>query len=166
MVRPGIALYGYCLPIDNTQAETPLTTQPKVQPNLQPVMIWKTRILCLRKSRARRHRRLQRDLTAQRPMRIALLPVGYSDGLRRELSSTNTKPGGWVIIHGQRAPIVGRISMNLITVDVTAIPHATPGDEVTVLGDHITADDHAALAHTISYEILCGIHSPAHLKEN
>ncbi len=166
IVRPGIALYGYCLPIDNTQAETPLTTQPKVQPNLQPVLIWKTRILSLRNLAPGDTVGYNATYTAQRPMRIALLPVGYSDGLRRELSSTNTKPGGWVIIHGQRAPIVGRISMNLITVDVTAIPHATPGDEVTVLGDHITADDHAALAHTISYEILCGIHSPAHLKEN
>ncbi len=96
-------------------------------------------------------------------MRIALLPVGYSDGLRRELSSTNTKPGGWVLVHTQKAPIVGRISMNLTTVDVTHIPHAKPGDEVTLLGDNITADDHACLAHTISYEILCGIRSPVHL---
>ena len=166
IVRPGIALYGYCLPIDHTQAETKPINQPKVQPTLQPVLTWKTRILSLRNLAPGDAVGYNATYTAQQPMRIALLPVGYADGLRRELSSTNTKPGGWVLIDGDKAPIVGRISMNLTTVDVTAIPRATPGDEVTVLGDRITADDHAALAHTISYEILCGIRSPAHLKEN
>jgi alanine racemase len=91
-------------------------------------------------------------------MRVALLPVGYADGLRRELSATNAKPGGWVMLHGVRAAILGRISMNLTVVDVTDIPSVQAGDEAIVLGDGITADDHAALARTISYEILCGIH--------
>jgi len=84
--------------------------------------------------------------------------VGYADGLRRELSSTNERPGGWVMLHGQRAPILGRVSMNLTVVDVTAIPNVKPGDQAIVLGEGVTADDHARLARTISYEILCGIH--------
>ena len=67
------------------------------------------------------------------------------------------------MIHGQRAPIVGRISMNLTTVDVTDVLAARLGDEVTVLGDGITADDQARLAGTISYEILCGVRAPAQL---
>jgi alanine racemase len=96
--------------------------------------------------------------TAGQPMRIALLPAGYADGLRRELSSTSEKPGGWVMIHGQRAPILGRISMNLTVVDVSHIPGVAPGDPAVLLGPGITADDHARLAQTISYEILCGIH--------
>ena len=62
------------------------------------------------------------------------------------------------MIHGQRAPILGRISMNLTVVDITSIPGVQAGDEATLLGEGITADDHAALAHTIAYEILCGIH--------
>ena len=78
------------------------------------------------------------------------------------LSSTNARPGGWVILHPrdgspQRAAIVGRVSMNLTMVDVTAIPGVRIGDEVVVLGDGIPAVDHARLAQTIPYEILCGI---------
>jgi alanine racemase len=90
-------------------------------------------------------------------MRLALLAVGYSDGLRRSLSSTNEKAGGWVMIGGQRAAIVGRVSMNLTMVDVTGIEGVEVGDEVVLLGDGVTADDHARLAGTISYEVLCGV---------
>ena len=103
-------------------------------------------------------------------MRLALLPVGYADGLRRELSGTNARPGGWVILQrrdgsgrqseqqtAHRAPIVGRVTMNLTMVDVTTLPGVRVGDEVVVLGDGITADDHARLAQTIPYEILCAV---------
>ena len=88
--------------------------------------------------------------------------MGYADGLRRELSGTNAHPGGWVILHPrggspQRAAIVGRVSMNLTMVDVTAIPGVRIGDEVVLLGEGITAGDHARFAQTIPYEILCGI---------
>jgi alanine racemase len=95
--------------------------------------------------------------TAPGPMRLALLPVGYADGLRRELGSTNARPGGWVMVGGERAAIVGRVSMNLTMVDVTEIEGVQVGDEVVVLGDGVTADDHARVAGTISYEILCGV---------
>jgi len=104
---------------------------------------------------------------APRAMRVALLPAGYSDGLRRELSSTNDRAGneragGWVMVRGsdgvpRRANILGRVSMNLTVVDVTEIDGVQVGDEVLLLGDGVTADDHARLAGTISYEILCGI---------
>jgi alanine racemase len=96
-------------------------------------------------------------------MRLALLPIGYADGLPRELSASNTQPGGWAIVHGQRAPIVGRVSMNLTLLDVTAIPGVNVGDEVILLGDDVTADDHARVARTIPYEILCGLRSPGKL---
>jgi alanine racemase len=62
------------------------------------------------------------------------------------------------MIHGQKASILGRISMNLTVVDITGIPNVRPNDEAILLGEGITADDHARLAHTIAYEILCGIH--------
>ena len=151
MVRTGIALYGYCLP----------TPQPRVQPELQPVLTWKTRIAALRNLAPGDTIGYNATYTAQRPMRIALLPIGYAEGLRRELSSSNAHPGGWAIVQGQRAPIVGRISMNLTTLDVTGIPAAAIDDEVILLGDDITADDHARLTNTIPYEILCAISAPA-----
>ena len=120
-------------------------------------MTWKTRVVDVREVLAGETVGYNATYTAQGPMRLALLPVGYSDGLRRELSSTNAKPGGWVMIGEKRAAIVGRISMNLTMVDVSAIDGVHVGDEVVLLGDGVTADDHARLAETISYEILCGV---------
>jgi alanine racemase len=65
------------------------------------------------------------------------------------------------MVRGQRAAIVGRVSMNLTTVDVTSIADAAAGDEAVLLGDGVSADDHARLAGTIAYEILCGVRASA-----
>ena len=159
MVRSGIALYGYCLPIeqDDTAAEA------KVRCGLQPVMCWKTRVIGLRDVQAGDTVGYNATFRAERLMRLALLPVGYADGLRRELSGSNARPGGWTMVKGRRAAIVGRVSMNLTVVDVTEIPGVAVGDEVVVLGDGVTADDHARLAHTISYEIVCGVRAESRL---
>jgi alanine racemase len=149
MVRCGIALYGYCLPIEGG-------AEPKLRGVLRPAMTWKTRVLDVRDVAAGETVGYNATFTAAEPMRLALLPVGYADGLRRELGGTNERAGGWVMIRGERAGIVGRVSMNLTVVDVTGIEGVRVGDEVVVLGDGVTADDHARLAGTISYEILCG----------
>jgi alanine racemase len=152
MVRCGLGLYGLCLPLDpGPEADA------RLRPSLQPVLSWTTTITTVSEVAAGARIGYSATYTAARPMRLALLPIGYADGLRRELSSSNTRPGGWVMIHGQRAPIVGRISMNLTTVDVTEIAGAEPGEAVTLLGEGITAEDHARLAGTIPYEILCGL---------
>jgi len=151
IVRTGLALYGYTLPIENA-------ANPHILRSIEPVLTWKARVLAVRTLAPGDTVGYNATYTAQNPIRVALIPAGYADGLRRELSSTNARPGGWVMIHNQRAPILGRISMNLTVVDVTRIPAAEPNDEAILLGDGITADDHAALAHTIPYEILCGIH--------
>jgi alanine racemase len=150
MVRSGLALFGYLLPIEGSGRSL-------AGAGVLPVMTWKTRIIGLQEIAADARVGYNGTFVAERPMRLALLPAGYADGLRRELSSTNERPGGWVILRGARAPIIGRISMNLTTVDVSAIPDARVGDEVVLLGEGITADDHARLAGTIAYEILCGI---------
>ena len=126
-------------------------------------MTWKTRITAIRDVAPGESIGYNGIFTAERPMRIALLPVGYADGLRRELSASNATPGGWVMICGQRAPIVGRISMNLTTVDITGLAAANVGDAVVLLGEGITADDHARLARTIPYEILCGVRARSQL---
>ena len=162
MVRSGIALYGYCLPIDESCSDGN-AAQAKVRTGLEPLMKWKTHVIGLREIGAGDAVGYNAIFTAQRPMRIALLPIGYSDGLRRELSGSNAHPGGWTIVKGQRAAILGRISMNLTVIDVTGIPGVAIGDEVVILGDGITADDHARLAHTIPYEITCGVRATPHL---
>jgi alanine racemase len=95
---------------------------------------------------------------AEVPMRLALLPVGYADGFRREASSG--VGDGWVMIAGRKARVVGRVSMNLTTVDVTGMEVAV-GDEVVLLGEGVSAEDHARWCRTIAYEILCGVKARA-----
>ncbi len=163
MVRSGIALYGYCLPIEPEDTVVQTKVQSGIRCGLQPVMSWKTRVIGLREVQAGDTVGYNAIFTAERPMRLALLPVGYADGLRRELSGSNARAGGWTMVHGRRAAIVGRVSMNLTVVDVTEIPGVELGDEVVVLGDDVTADDHARLAHTISYEIVCGVRAESRL---
>jgi len=167
MVRCGCALYGYCVEIEQHKNIASLTAgrgyvHPKLRASLQPVMSWKTRIVSLRHLAAGETVGYNATFTASARMHLAMIPVGYADGLRRELSGTDAHPGGWVILHRgdnspHRAPIVGRVSMNLTMIDVTSIPGVRIGDEVVLLGDNITADDHARLAHTIPYEILCAV---------
>jgi alanine racemase len=91
-----------------------------------------------------------------RPTRLAILPVGYYDGYDRKLSNS-----GHVLIRGKRAPVRGRVCMNMIIVDITHIPECRLDDEAVLLGssgdEKVTADDMAALAGTINYEILSRI---------
>ena len=156
MVRTGLALYGHCLPIAGD-------AQPRLRPALQPVLTWKARVLAVRTLAPGESVGYNATFIADRPTRVALLVVGYADGLRRELSGGR----GWVMLGGTPdgstrapvpAPILGRISMNLTVVDATGIDDVAAGDEAVVLGEGITAEDHARLAGTIAYEILCGIH--------
>jgi alanine racemase len=146
MVRPGIALYGYCLPVGTEEAGALV---------LKPILTWKTRVIGVREIGAGDMVGYGGTFTAKSMMQLALLPIGYSDGFRRDASSG--VGDGWVMIAGQRAPVVGRVSMDLTTVDVTEIAGVAVGDEVVLLGDGVTADDHARWGGTISYEILCGI---------
>ncbi len=154
MVRCGCALYGYCIPIEGADAAS---HQSKLRAALRPVMQWKTRVLDLRDLATGETVGYNATFTAPYPMRLAMLPVGYADGLRRELSGSDARPGGWVMLRGRQARIVGRVSMNLTMVDVSGIEDVRIGDEVVLLGDKITADDHARLAGTIPYEILCAV---------
>lgn len=155
MVRTGLGLYGYCLPVEGGEA--------LVEPALRPVMTWKTRVIGVREVEAGATVGYNAIFAAPRPMRLALLPVGYADGLRRELSGRDEASGGWAMVRGQKAMIVGRVSMNLTVIDVTQIPGVIVGDEAVLLGDGITADDHARLAHTIAYEIVCGMRAEPRL---
>jgi alanine racemase len=153
MVRPGIALYGYYLPFERAGREV---SGSGLRLAVKPALTWKTRILSLRDMRANQSLGYGGIYVTKAPARIAVLPVGYADGLNRKLSSQ-----GRVIIREHYAPIVGRISMDLTLADVTGLPGVSVGDEVVLLGatDGLSVDarEHASLADTVLYEILCGI---------
>jgi alanine racemase len=153
MVRPGIALYGYYLPFERAGREVSGTG---LRLGVNPVLTWKTRILSLRDVRANQALGYGGIYVTKAPARIAVLPVGYADGFNRALSSR-----GRVIVREHYAPIVGRISMDLSLVDVTGLPGVAVGDEAILLGSSdalsVDAREHAALANTVVYEILCGI---------
>ena len=153
MVRPGLALYGYHLSFERAGR---VVSGRGLQLQLKPVLTWKTRILSVREVRAGQALGYGGTYVTKAPARIGVLPVGYADGLNRGLSE-----GGRVIVREHYAPIVGRISMDLTLVDVTGIPDVNVADEVVLLGSedglNVDAREHAELAHTIPYEILCGI---------
>ncbi len=153
MVRPGIALYGYHLPFERAGREV---SGSKLRLAVRPVLTWKTRILSLRDVRANQALGYGGTYVTKGPARVAVLPVGYADGLNRALSSH-----GRVIVREHYAPIVGRISMDLTLADVTGLPGVSVGDEVMLLGSQdglsVDAHEHAVLANTNVYEILCAI---------
>ncbi len=97
--------------------------------------------------------------TAKRPTRLAIISVGYADGFVRAASASDKRPGAEAIVAGQRCPIAGRVSMDLIAIDVTDVPEGrvTRGALVTLLGDAVGVDDLAARAGTIGYEVLTSL---------
>jgi alanine racemase len=153
MVRPGIALYGYYLPFQRAGREVSGGT---LRLPVKPVLTWKTRILSLRDFGANQPLGYGATYLTKAPAHVAVLPVGYADGYNRQLSNR-----GRVIVREHYAPIVGRISMDLTLVDVTGIPGIGVGDEVTLLGTgeglSVDALEHAELANSTPYEILCNI---------
>ena len=148
MVRPGLVLYG--------MYPAPKMKKTKKRIALKPVLSWHTRIIQLKRSPAGTCIGYGRTFVTKRNSLIATLPVGYADGYRRLLSNRAV-----VLVRGKRAPVVGRVSMDLTTVDVTDIRNVQQGDEVVLLGRQgdarISADEMAAWANTISYEIFTSI---------
>jgi len=153
MVRPGLALYGYYLPFERAGREV---SGSGLRLPVKPVLTWKTRILSLRDVQANQALGYGGTYVTKAPARVAALPVGYADGLNRQISSN-----GRVIVRESYAPILGRISMDLTLVDVTGLNGVSVGDEVILLGSSdglsVDAREHAQLAKTIPYEILCNI---------
>ncbi|MEI6306128.1 MAG: alanine racemase [Deltaproteobacteria bacterium] len=146
MVRPGIALYG-ALPSPAFQGKL----------DLQPVMRLKSRIAMMKWVEPGTTVSYGRRFTAGERALIASVPVGYADGYPRALTNR-----GEALVRGVRARVAGTVCMDWIMLDVTAIPEVAIGDEVTLLGSDgaghsVSAEEIAALAGTISYEIFCGI---------
>ncbi len=146
LVRPGIMLYG-CPPCASRRAGDPA---------LVPALRLRTVISQLTDLAAGGSVSYGRTFVAPHDMRIATLPIGYADGLPRLLSGR-----GQALIRGRRAPILGRICMDMTMVDVTCLPDVRVGDEAVLIGrqgvEEITADEVARLTGTISYEVLCRI---------
>jgi alanine racemase len=155
MVRTGLAVYGMCLPIESKDGKPDAGGKGMLATKLKPALTWKTHVTGLREIEKGTAVGYGATFTAQRRMRIALIPVGYADGFRRAASSG--VGNGWVMIAGKKAKVVGRVSMNLTTVDVTGIEGVSVGSEVVLLGEGVSAEDHARWAGTIAYDILCGI---------
>jgi alanine racemase len=151
MVRPGILLYGYSLPATRG-AET--VTNPSL--TVTPVLTWKTRVLTVKDVPAGEAVGYMGTYVTSERSRIAVLPVGYADGYPRLLSNRAR-----VIVRGEYAPVVGRVSMDLTMVDVGHIPGVAVGDEVILIGSSngksVDAVELARLCESVPYEILCGI---------
>lgn len=146
MVRPGIALYGLY----------PSKNVDKSRIELRPAMTLKTRVAHVKKVPKGFRVSYGSTFITDRPTRIATVSIGYADGYNRLLSST-----GQMLVQGQRAPVVGRVCMDLTLLDVGHISNVHPDDEVVVFGkqgnDLISADEIADRLQTINYEIVTGI---------
>jgi alanine racemase len=148
MVRPGHAIYGYISP---ARGEAP----PRIL-HVKPALEWKAKILVVKNVPEGALVGYGGSFRAPRPMRIGVLAVGYADGLPHRLSNK-----GRIIAAGKAAAILGTVSMDLTTIDLSHAESLKPGDEVTILGQDgeakLDAQQIARLAGTISYNILCGI---------
>jgi len=148
MVRAGHAIYGYLSPARGPAPARIL--------NVEPVLTWKAKILTVKDIPEGARVGYGGSFHAPRPMRIAILGAGYADGVFHRLSNR-----GKVIAAGKLAPILGTISMDLTTIDISHAPALAPGDEVTLLGREgeasLDAQEIARVAGTISYNILCSI---------
>ncbi len=144
LVRPGLLLYGSAYPAE-------------FQASLHPALTWKTRVLLVREVGAGRSVSYGRTFTTPRTMRIASLAVGYADGFPRQASGQ----GAEVLIGGHRFPVLGRVTMDQILIDVTQAPETKAGDEAVLIGrqdgEEIFARDLAGRAGTISWDIFTGI---------
>lgn len=138
MVRCGIILYG-----SGDLAE---------KMGMQPVMSLKTRVATIKDFAVGEPISYGRTYFTQRPSRIAVLPIGYADGLHRALSNQIE-----VLTPYGRAKQVGRICMDMCMIDVTDLPQVKSGDEVEIFGEHILCADDAALCDTIPYELMCAV---------
>ncbi len=143
MVRPGIALYG-----------SPPSPELPWEADVKPVMSFTTQVLQVKRLPPGSSISYGCTYTTRDWCSLAVLPVGYCNGYPRLLSNR-----GEVLLKGRRAPIRGRVCMNLTMVDVSHIPGVAEGDKVTLLGEdggaRLSADDLAAWAQTISYDIYC-----------
>ena len=138
--RCGIALYGL----------SPFGTDP-AEDGLEPVLSWRSELAEVKRLEAGESTGYGRRYVAARPTWIGLVPVGYADGFRRDLTGTQ------VLVEGRRRPVVGTVSMDAVAVELDR--ELARGTPVTLIGDGVLAEEHARVGGTINYELVCGIGS-------
>ncbi len=161
LLRPGLSLYGLAPEFDPAFAPPGIASEEPAsliaaRSSLQPVLLWKATVVGVRSVPAGASVGYNGTFVATEPMRLALVSVGYGDGFDRCLGNRFS-----MLVRGQRAPIVGRVSMDQSVLDVTEIPGVDAGDEVVIIGEQgsetITAFDHAAATGTIPWEVFTRI---------
>ena len=143
LVRPGIALYGGA----SVEGTSPT----------RPVVTVEARVLQVRDGRPGETVGYGATETIKRPSRIAILAAGYADGYHRLAGSTDEHYGARAFVHGRHAPLIGRVSMDLIAIDVTGISGVERGDWVELIGPNVPVDEVARHAGTIGYELLTSL---------
>ena len=142
MVRPGINMYGY-----------PSFDGVEKLIDIKPVCKLKTKVTFIKEVSKGESISYSRTFIAPKNMKVATIPIGYADGLRRELSNK-----GYVVIHGKKARIIGSICMDSTMIDITNIDNVKLEDEVYIWdNENIKLEDISNICNTINYEILCGI---------
>jgi alanine racemase len=156
LLRPGLSLYGLATQFNPGFGVNEPAALIEARKRLLPVLTWKTKVVGVRSVSAGASVGYNGTFVAPEPMRLALLAVGYGDGLDRRLGNHFR-----LLVRGRRAPLVGRISMDQAVLDVTEIAGVDTGDEVVILGtqggEAITAFDHAKAAGTIPWEVFTRI---------
>jgi alanine racemase len=156
LIRPGLALYGLIPEFDPDFSSAEPISLGRARRDLHPVLSWKSQVVSVRSVVTGAVIGYNGTFVATEPMRLALIAAGYADGFDRNLGNRFS-----LLVHGQRAPIVGRISMDQSVIDVTDIPGVASGDEVVLIGQQgdeiISAFDHAKAAGTIPWEIFTRI---------
>jgi alanine racemase len=141
-VRLGISLYG----------ATPFADRPAASLGLKPAMTLASQLIAIQQLAPGDGVGYGLDFRTERPMRIGVVACGYADGYPRSAPS-----GTPIIVHGVRTRLVGRVSMDLITVDLGGVPEARVGSEVVLWGEGLPVDEVAQRAGTIGYELLCAV---------
>ncbi len=153
LIRVGISMYGLW---PSLETKLSLSMMGKDIGTLKPVLTWKTKIQHIQELPTGAFIGYGSTFKTTYPTKLAVIPVGYYEGLDRKLSNT-----GYMLVHGERARILGRICMNMTMIEITHIPEAKLGDEVIILGSSghevVTADDHAYWTNTINYEVVTRI---------
>lgn len=141
-VRPGLMLYGV----------SPFTDRQGSEFGLKPVMTLRSKLVSIKQLDRGDAVGYGGDWVCTEPMRLGVAAIGYGDGFPRAAQS-----GTLVAVNGQTVPVVGRVSMDMLTVDLSACPHAQEGDEVELWGGQCAIEQLARSASTIPYTLLCGI---------
>jgi alanine racemase len=156
LLRPGLALYGIIPQFDPPFTPSEPALLAAARATIQPVLAWKAQVVGVRSVPAGATVGYNASFVATEPMRLALVSAGYADGLDRALGNRFS-----LLVAGDRAPLVGRVSMDQSVLDVTEIPGVQAGHEVVILGtqgsETITAFDHAAASGTIPWEVFTRI---------